>query len=70
MSHELEASIHFYFDKRHIATRLWYHVPRIGEEVLINNNTYHVKSVVWGVDAKEIPYQAVNIEVVERESNK
>ncbi len=64
--------VQFFANGERYALRLWSHVPRVGDEVMLEARressagrkiAFNVKRVVWGVEADTDPYQAVNVEI-------
>ncbi len=70
--------INFILDGRQWAGRLWFHVPRVGDEVMLGvgrakrklladkdgKAPFGVVRVVWGVERdKSDPWQSVNVEI-------
>jgi hypothetical protein len=66
---EPKVSIDFFLDGRVYAHRYWLHVPRVGDEVNLRDAeadaqmTCRVLRVVWGVEGRDSPVQAANIEL-------
>lgn len=69
-----KVAVAFFLDGEKYAMRLWQHIPRVGDEVMLGAGRKApagekiaciVKRVVWGVEAETDPvdFQAVNIEI-------
>ena len=72
----MSAFIHFYTAEREMARRVWFYVPRVGDEVMLGEDdtrqAYRVVRVVWGNDHLDFmaregrgESQRVNIEIEE-----
>lgn len=75
MTDHVQANIHFFLHGNAFASRTWWFVPRVGDEVILgpedNRTAYKVTRVVWGNDQEgwravaSKPWQRVNIEIEE-----
>lgn len=73
MSLKNVCSIYFFVEGQRYATRAWHAVPRVGDEVMLNDRTkngdksvFRVIRVVFGVENKDdatLGYQCVNVEL-------
>lgn len=72
----MEGRISIRFFDRHgeYAGRFWHHVPRVGDEIMLNAGcryvgdvhgkaAFSVKRVVWGVEGPSDHCECVNIEI-------
>lgn len=69
-----KVSIRFFDDHGEYAARYWCHVPRAGDEIMLNAGqryfadphgkaAFRVKRVVWGVEGPNDRSECVNIEI-------
>jgi len=70
MISQSDISIYFYLDGKVCASRTWYAVPRVGDEIMLNHRddlkdktAFSIKRVVWGVESDHPIRQEVNIEI-------
>jgi len=63
--------IYFFLKKERYAMRVWWNVPRVGDEVMLNfkgkQKAFKVIRVVWGVESEAeygMGYQCANVEIV------
>jgi hypothetical protein len=67
-------SLHFFDGQGEFAARYWFHVPRVGHEIMLGaGNRYTpdaagkaaftVKRVVWGTEGPNSTIECVNIEI-------
>jgi len=62
----LKVKVLFFYGDRRVYERVMSHVPRVGDEIRINDDTYYkVNRIVWVYDEADSPYERCIIELVE-----
>lgn len=60
---DARASLAFFLEGEKFASRYWFHVPRVGDEIVFRDQPYKVSRVVWPGDQSDVAQ--ANIEITE-----
>lgn len=74
MEREAKAYVRFFDPHGEYATRMWFHVPRVGDEIMLGAGhryyadaagkaAFKVLRVVWGTEGERDRFECVNIEL-------